>query len=190
MKNIGCKGIGLLLLLSGISVPASADESSSKAAAGDAALAKKIQKKLEKDPDLKNNDVEVTIERGVATLKGVVDTRGERAKAESLAKVDGVARVDDQIEVGDGGSKAGTIDAAIESKVKARLLMDEKLRDANITVSTNDGVIVLSGSVPSKAARERAIRLARQQPGVTRVEDRLTIFDPTSSPSPILVPIP
>jgi hyperosmotically inducible protein len=187
MKNIGNKSIGLALLVLGASVPARAEQGSGNKAAANAALAKKIQVKLEEDSDLKNNTIEVTVDRGVATLKGAVDTREERAKAESLAKINGVRRVDDHIDVDASPSKGGMSDAAITSRVKADLMLEGRLGNADVAVTTHHGVVTLSGTVPSDAARERAIQAAREENGVVRVDDKLTIL---SNAAPPLVPLP
>jgi osmotically-inducible protein OsmY len=40
-------------------------------------------------------------------------------------------------------------------------------------VTTNDGVVTISGSGPSQAEHDRAMALARDTEGVTRVVDHL-----------------
>jgi hyperosmotically inducible protein len=42
-------------------------------------------------------------------------------------------------------------------------------------VTTNDGVVTIGGSVRSQAEHDRAMALARDTEGVTRVVDRLEI---------------
>ena len=134
-----------------------------------------IQSSLRKDPDLKNNRIDVQVDNGVATLKGTVDTTSERAKAERLARVGGVVRVDNQLEVGSEGVTEAVTDSAVTTKLKAELLADETLRHADVSVTTNNGVVTLSGTVPSEAARHRAVQMARDASGVRRVEDQLRL---------------
>jgi osmotically-inducible protein OsmY len=64
-----------------------------------------IQRKLRNDPDLKNNQIDVKVEAGVATLRGTVDSPTERAAADSLARVRGVMSVDDQLRVDRPGTR-------------------------------------------------------------------------------------
>jgi hyperosmotically inducible periplasmic protein len=161
---------GLFLLVG--SSAALADQVSGKE---ELKLAHEIRTKLSKDADLKNNKIDVVVDNGVATLKGTVDTQEERSKAESLARVGGVVRVDDQLDVGSKGVKAAVTDTAITTKLKADILADETLRHGKISVTTNNGVVVLTGSVPSEAARQKAVQLTRTQDGVMRVDDKLTI---------------
>lgn len=59
--------------------------------------------------------------------------------------------------------------------VQSRLLGDDKLEPVAITASVNNAVVTLSGRVPSDALRERALEVARETPGVKRVEDRIQV---------------
>jgi len=138
-------------------------------------LAKEIRTKLRGDSDLKNNKIDVSVDNGVVTLRGTVDTADERAKADALANVNGVARVDDQLEVGSNGMRATLTDSVTTTKLKSEYLTDDTLRKGDIAVTTNNGVVTLSGTVPSEDARKRAVDIARGQDGVMRVEDKLTV---------------
>ena len=169
MKNVTWM-VGMFLVLG--SSAAVADQVSGK---GELKVANEIRTKLSKDADLKNNKIDVAVDNGVATLKGTVDTPEERSKAASLARVDGVVRVDDQLDVGSKGVKAAVTDTAITTKLKADILADEALRHGKISVTTNNGVVVLTGTVPSEAARQKAVQLTRTQDGVMRVDDKLTV---------------
>jgi len=62
-----------------------------------------------------------------------------------------------------------TSDSIITSKIKARFLAEESIHSFNVSVSTNKGVVSLSGEVGSAAARHLAIRLAQTTSGVRRV---------------------
>lgn len=57
---------------------------------------KQILGKLRADPELANNRIEVHVDKGVATLKGKVDSQMEKSRAVTLAAVPGVHIVDDQ----------------------------------------------------------------------------------------------
>lgn len=66
-------------------------------------------------------------------------------------------------------------DPEITAGVKARLAADAELREVRIDVDTRDGVVTLSGSVPTAAVRARAGELAHAVRGVRRVNDQLTL---------------
>jgi hyperosmotically inducible protein len=141
-------------------------------------LERKVMSNLLTDRELKNNHIEVTVEGSTVTLKGKVDSDSERARAARLAQVDGITVVHDQLEVGSQGVEEAVTDAAITTKLRAQYLANEALRHADISVSTNNGVVTLKGMVPSHAARAKALELASHSRGVTRVEDRLQVGRP------------
>ena len=91
-----------------------------------------IQTKLQRDADLRDNHIDVRVVNDVATLKGIVDSDAERAKAVRLAAVGGVKVVDDQLKVQSTGVKEEVNDTAITSKVMAQLIATTALRHANI----------------------------------------------------------
>ncbi|HVV69563.1 MAG TPA: BON domain-containing protein [Gammaproteobacteria bacterium] len=62
-----------------------------------------------------------------------------------------------------------TDDSVITSKVKARLLAEKDMKSYKISVTTNDGVVTLTGSVPTEDMRMRAITIARDTAEVRAV---------------------
>jgi osmotically-inducible protein OsmY len=144
---------------------------------------KQIQANLQSDRDLANNRIDVQVADGVATLKGTVDSDIERSRAVTLASVAGIRVVDDQLKVEGAGLQATVTDSAITTKIKGQLLANTDLRRADISVSTNNGVVTLTGTVPSVELRQRAIDLARQTGGVMRVDDQMRVIGhPPSAP--------
>lgn len=68
-------------------------------------------------------------------------------------------------------------DAALTASVKSKLAADETVKASQVNVSTDAHVVTLSGAVDSKAAKERALAIARDTSGVTSVVDKLTVKD-------------
>ena len=66
-------------------------------------------------------------------------------------------------------------DAAITSKVKARILEEPGLKSAEINVETYKGVVQLSGFVSSQASINRAAELAREVHGVKSVKNDMRV---------------
>ncbi len=66
-------------------------------------------------------------------------------------------------------------DAAITAAVKARLLASEHLKALDISVSTEDRVVVLSGTVPSEMVAANASAIVGEVEGVSRVDNRLVV---------------
>ena len=67
-------------------------------------------------------------------------------------------------------------DQRIRSAIMAELLSDEELRhESNISVTVFDGIVLLTGEVPSREAGERMARLARDESDARHVFNELVI---------------
>jgi len=69
----------------------------------------------------------------------------------------------------------GLSDTAITTKVKASLLDQKDLSSAHIHVRTRQGVVRLTGSVPTTKERHMATEVAKGVSGVTSVENHLGV---------------
>jgi hyperosmotically inducible protein len=73
-------------------------------------------------------------------------------------------------------AKTAVNNMGVESRVYGRIHWDKALNEASIDLTTTeDGVITLNGTVADAKARTRAVDLARETVGVTRVVDQLAI---------------
>jgi osmotically-inducible protein OsmY len=66
-------------------------------------------------------------------------------------------------------------DATVTSKVKADLIADPLTKARDISVTTEQGVVHLSGSVDSKEQQDEATRVANSVPGVRSVDNGLQV---------------
>ena len=66
-------------------------------------------------------------------------------------------------------------DRWLTTKMQAQYFADEDIKARYISVSTVDGVVLLDGTVPNTAAKQRALTLAREAQGVVQVIDRITV---------------
>jgi hyperosmotically inducible protein len=66
-------------------------------------------------------------------------------------------------------------DGWITFKVHSLFVPEDVLEGSNIDVDTEKGVVTLSGTVPSAAAKTRAVAIAKATDGVKGVTDRLVI---------------
>ncbi|HXT32940.1 MAG TPA: BON domain-containing protein [Vicinamibacterales bacterium] len=64
-------------------------------------------------------------------------------------------------------------DGALTAKIKSKMALDDVVQARAIDVTTNNRVVTLSGTVRSAAEHDRAMQLAKETDGVTRVVDRL-----------------
>jgi len=73
----------------------------------DSTLASEVDRELSESPDLAGARIEVTVQDGVVTLRGVVSRDDQRSSAESLAwSIQGVEAVESQIELASSPSAA------------------------------------------------------------------------------------
>lgn len=73
------------------------------------------------------------------------------------------------------GASAYADDAMITSMVKAALVEDKQIQALKINVTTEQGVVKMSGTVPSAEAGKRALQIAASVQGVKDVKNDLKI---------------
>ena len=79
--------------------------------------------------------------------------------------------------VSEGAVKAGKVlsEATLTSKIKSKMLLDDTLKGSNISVETAGTVVTVTGSVATKAQKQRVLQLAKETAGVTSVVDHVEI---------------
>lgn len=100
-------------------------------------------------------------EQKAAEIKGDMKQESQQAK-------DSVNRAVDQ-----AGDKMK--DASITTAVNAELARDAELSALRINVDTASGRVVLRGTAPTDASRERATTLASRVNGVVSVDNQLSV---------------
>jgi osmotically-inducible protein OsmY len=117
--------------------------------------------------------VDATVKDGFVTLTGTVAWQYQREEAAFIAgNVLGVVGVDNDVYLDSPAPWAGDV----KHSIKNALERDAKLDAENIDVETVDGTAILTGSVRSWSEHDTAVAAAWAAPGVTAVDDRLTIF--------------
>lgn len=78
-------------------------------------------------------------------------------------------------------------DAALVNHIQSQITADAQLKDATLQVTSTKGVVTLSGTVASDAARLDAYKIAVQTPGVTKVVDQMSV-EPVAPATPVARP--
>jgi hyperosmotically inducible protein len=71
--------------------------------------------------------------------------------------------------------KSAVAEGTLTTKIKAKMALDDLVKAGDISVETTGSVVTLTGRVRSAAERDRAVRLAQETDGVTKVVDKLQI---------------
>lgn len=66
-------------------------------------------------------------------------------------------------------------DSALAAKIKSKMVLDDNVTARGINVDTSGTVVTLTGVVRSAEERDRAVRLARETEGITKVIDKLRV---------------
>ena len=77
--------------------------------------------------------------------------------------------------LGVAGCNNSSIDAAISSRVKHAISKEPALKGTKVSVSTNEKVVHLSGTVKSRSERALLIAVARKVDGVKAVKTDLVV---------------
>ena len=85
------------------------------------------------------------------------------------------AEVGEKVAIAAAKVKETAEEAALTSKIKAKMVLDDNIKARAIDVTTDGSSVTLTGTVRSVDEHDRAVRLARETAGVTQVVDRLRI---------------
>jgi osmotically-inducible protein OsmY len=137
----------------------------------DAEIAAAAVRALEWDAFLPTGKVNVTVSKGWVTLKGEVDWQYQKQDAERVVqRLTGVKGVANLIAV-----KPKVTPAELKKKIEDALVRTAESDAQKITVEVEGTKVILKGTVRSWAEKEEAARQAWAAPGITSVDNRITI---------------
>lgn len=166
----------LALAAAGFAGPAAAATASSTMS--DSWITAKTKMSLAADGRVKGRQVSVETVKGKVLLRGKVDTEEAKAAAEEVAKgVEGAGSVKNELQVVAPSSREAVEekDDAVTERVKKAFAKDKALRKAGIGVTTNAGVVSLTGEAPDLLTSAKASWEAWKQTGVKSVKNDLTL---------------
>ena len=130
------------------------------------------------DERVSSREVSVTTRQGVITLRGKVGNEEARQAAEEVAlKIQGAQKVHNQLMVVPQAAREAVDrnDDQIVRDVEQRIKGDPSLRQADIEIRSDNGIVTLTGKAPSLPTSVRASEVASQVPGVRAVRNELSL---------------
>jgi osmotically-inducible protein OsmY len=136
-------------------------------------IARAAVRALENRITVPRDRIKITVREGWITLEGEVDWQYQKESAESAVRyLSGVKGVSNLIAV---KPRISPSPAEVRSQIEAALRRSAELDAERITVETQGSKVILRGRVRSWAERDEAERAAWRAPGVTLVENLITV---------------
>lgn len=156
----------------------------------DASISAAIRSKLQWNKDVDSVGTDVSTKNGRVTLTGNADSQAAKDIANRLAmNTRGVTSVTNNLKIqsnpmsADEKAQSKTADEShnisdswITAKVKSSFMYSSNINGGDIDVSTNNGVVTLTGKVASGVERSLAIEMAQNIRGVKSVTSKALMF--------------
>ena len=118
-----------------------------------------------------SENIKVLVKNGWITLEGTAEWNYQRTRAEdAVRRVRGINGVTNLIVM-----KPGTTPSELKKKIEDALIRNAQLDAKNITVEVERSKAILKGTVRAWIEKEEAERVAWSAPGITEVDNRITL---------------
>jgi len=138
----------------------------------DVDIAAAVTRALQWNAFLPMDQIDVTVSKGVVTLRGEVEWQFQKVEAEREARrVTGVKSVSNLLSV----RPTKALPGELKKKIEDALVRSAETDAEHIEVAVENDRVILRGKVRSYAERQEAERVAWSAPGVKSVDNRITI---------------
>jgi len=136
-------------------------------------LQEHLQNMFRWNPNLTDQPIEINVDNGIVTLTGDTDAVWKKLRAENIClSVLGVQGVSNEIRVVPTHS---VLDETIAENIMAALRRNAGVDETRINVKVENGIVTLSGAIPSWSARNSSFDTALFTDGVVDVIDKLVV---------------
>lgn len=137
---------------------------------------------LGRSPELKDKQIKVQVSKRIVTLDGAVDTPVQKRAAEQIAlQAPGVQGLAGQLAVANAAAVPESADDKLARRVEFELYSTRALPLQGVQIRSQDGTVILTGPVTSRAEKLLAERVTQSVDGVKRVVNNLTAPEGTGA---------
>jgi osmotically-inducible protein OsmY len=159
------------LKVSGVKAVANDIEVKLESERTDADIAAAALRALEWDVFVPANKIQVTVSKGWVTLKGELEWQYQKQDADRVVRrLAGVKGVSNLITI-----KPRANPPEVKKKIEDALVRNAEIDANRITVDVQGSKAILKGTVRAWVEKEEAERVAWSAPGITSVENRITV---------------
>jgi hyperosmotically inducible protein len=129
---------------------------------------------LAQNPELKDKRLTVQVTKRIVTLDGTVESPTQKRAAEQMAiQVPGVQGLAGQLMVTNTQASPESADDKLARRVEFDLYSTRAMSLKNVQIRSQDGTVILTGAVTSRAEKLLAERVTQSVEGVKRVVNNL-----------------
>jgi hyperosmotically inducible protein len=137
---------------------------------------------LGRSPELKDKQIKVQVSKRIVTLDGAVDTPAQKRAVEQIAlQAPGVQGLAGQLTVANAAAVPESADEKLARRVEFELYSTRALPLQSVQIRSQDGTVILTGPVTSRAEKLLAERVTQSVDGVKRVVNNLTAPEGTGA---------
>ena len=137
---------------------------------------------LGRSPELKDKQIKVQVSKRIVTLDGAVDTPAQKRAAEQMAlQAPGVQGLAGQLAVANAAAVPESADEKLVRRVEFELYSTRALPLQSVQIRSQDGTVILTGPVTSRAEKLLAERVTQSVDGVKRVVNNLSAPEGTGA---------
>jgi osmotically-inducible protein OsmY len=145
----------------------------------DTPLEDAVMSSFDLDPRIPDSlEIAVSVEDGIVTLRGTVESFGQRrAAVEDTRKIEGVYEVDDQLKVSLRGSDRRD-DDEIRGAALQSMIWDVEVPADTVDVKVDDGWVTLSGDASYQFQSDAAYDDVANMYGVVGITNEIKVTNP------------
>jgi len=137
---------------------------------------------LGRSPELKDKQIKVQVSKRIVTLDGAVDTPAQKRAVEQMAlQAPGVQGLAGQLTVANAAAVPESADEKLARRVEFELYSTRALPLQSVQIRSQDGTVILTGPVTSRAEKLLAERVTQSVDGVKRVVNNLSAPEGTGA---------